>query len=58
MVGYQVSNKKFEGIFDDPKNMQLYMRTESGKENSDLIEEDLDDTEFNDVEFLDDSDNE
>lgn len=34
------------------------MRTESGKENSDLIEEDLDDTEFNDVEFLDDSDNE
>lgn len=55
--GYQVTGKRFEGVFD-PKNMRLYRKfDENQEEESENCSEDLDESECWDVEFLD-SDNE
>lgn len=46
--GYQVSNRRFEGIFD-PMNMRLYQRN-GEEEIGDFSDTDL---EYEDVEYLD-----
>lgn len=47
--GYQVSGKRFEGIFD-PLNMRLYQKVNCPKEEK--VEDEESDVEYQDIEYL------